>query len=107
MYVVWGIAAGLTAFANQEIFRGGEFDAWPLSLIQSYKLYGVLLVWGALLWAIIKEGRAGSVRLAAEHKPATLPRARREASSRLAAEHKPATLLRARREASSRLAGQR
>ena len=73
MCAVWAIAACLTAFANQEIFRGGEFDAWPLSLIQSYKLCGVLLVWGALLWAIIREGSAGSVR-----------RARREALSRLA-----------------------
>jgi len=61
LYIVWGIAACLSAFANQEIFRGGVFDAWPLSLIQSYKLYGVLLVWGALLWAIIKEGRAGNI----------------------------------------------
>ena len=104
MCVVWGIAACLTAFANQEIFRGGEFDAWPLSLIQSYKLYGVLLVWGALLWAIIREGRAGSVRRAAGESPPPRPRG---SPSQRAAGLRPAALPRARQEASSRLAGQR
>jgi hypothetical protein len=58
--VIWSIAAALTAVANQEIFRGGEFDAWPLSLIQSYKLYGVLLVWATLLWIAIKQARSAA-----------------------------------------------
>jgi alpha-1,2-mannosyltransferase len=56
--VIWTIAAVLTAIANQEIFRGGEFDKWPLSLLQSYKLCGILLVWGTLLWLAIKQGKA-------------------------------------------------
>ena len=59
--LIWVLAACLTAFANWELFRGSDIDAWPLSLIQSYKLYGVLLVWGALLWAMIKEARAEKV----------------------------------------------
>ncbi len=51
LFIVWGVGAALTAFANQDIFRGGELDAWPLVLLQSYKFYGVLLVWAALVWA--------------------------------------------------------
>lgn len=49
--LAWGAAGILAAFANQEIFRGGEFDALPLLLAQSYKFYGMLLLWGMLIWA--------------------------------------------------------
>ncbi len=50
LLALWLAAAALTAPANQEIFRSGDFDAWPLVLAQSYKLYGVLLLWGTLIW---------------------------------------------------------
>src|SRR5205807_445011 len=54
LLLLWASAAALTAFGNQEIFRGGDFDAWPLSLVQSYKLYGLLLLWVSLLWVVLR-----------------------------------------------------
>jgi hypothetical protein len=50
LLALWLAAALLTTPANQEIFRSGDFDAWSLVLAQSYKLYGVMLLWGALIW---------------------------------------------------------
>ena len=61
LIALWAAASGLTAFGNWELFSSGAFDAWPLSLLQSYKLCGVLLVWGALLWAMLKESKTGNV----------------------------------------------
>jgi hypothetical protein len=54
LLIAWAVVAALTAFANQEIFRSGDFDAFPLILLQSYKLYGVLLLWALLLWLTLK-----------------------------------------------------
>lgn len=54
LLIAWLVVAVLTAFANQEIFRSGDFDAFPLILLQSYKLYGLLLLWALLLWLTIK-----------------------------------------------------
>lgn len=50
LLALWLAAVLLMTPANQEIFRGGEYDNWPLILLQSYKLYGALLLWGALVW---------------------------------------------------------
>lgn len=55
LLLLWGAAVALTAPANQEIFRSGDFDAWPLVLAQSYKLYGMLLLWGGLIWMQVRK----------------------------------------------------
>ncbi len=54
LLVVWISAAILSALVNQEIFRDLDFNSLPLVLLQSYKLYAVLLLWCALAWAAIQ-----------------------------------------------------
>lgn len=51
LFVIWLICAFLISFGDRSLFANPQFSAWPLILIQSYKFYGILLMWGALIYA--------------------------------------------------------
>jgi hypothetical protein len=51
LFVIWLISAFLISFGDRSLFADPEFNAWPLILVQSYKFYGILMMWGALIYA--------------------------------------------------------
>ena len=54
LFVIWLISAFLISFGDRSLFADPRFNAWPLILVQSYKFYGILLLWGALIFAQIQ-----------------------------------------------------
>lgn len=55
LFVIWLVCAFLISFGDRSLFADPKFNAWPLILIQSYKFYGILLMWGALIYAQLQE----------------------------------------------------
>jgi len=51
LFVIWSICALLIAFGDRNLFASERFNEWPLILVQSYKFYGILLLWGTLILA--------------------------------------------------------
>ncbi len=51
LFIIWAICAFLIAFGDRNLFAGERFNEWPLILVQSYKFYGILLLWGTLVFA--------------------------------------------------------
>jgi hypothetical protein len=51
LFVIWLISAFLISFGDRSLFADPKFNAWPFNLVQSYKFYGILLMWGALIYA--------------------------------------------------------
>jgi hypothetical protein len=51
LFVIWLISAFLISFGDRSLFADAKFSAWPLILVQSYKFYGILMLWGALIYA--------------------------------------------------------
>lgn len=55
LFVIWLVCTFLISFGDRSLFADPKFNAWPFILIQSYKFYGILLMWGALIYAQLQE----------------------------------------------------
>ncbi len=51
IFAIWAISAFLISFGDRSLFADPKFTEWPLILVQSYKFYGILLLWGTLIYA--------------------------------------------------------
>jgi Glycosyltransferase family 87 len=51
IFALWTISTFLISFGDRSLFADPKFNAWPLILVQSYKFYGILLLWGSLIYA--------------------------------------------------------
>ncbi|HEY7160505.1 MAG TPA: hypothetical protein VH815_04565, partial [Acidobacteriota bacterium] len=58
IFVIWVICAFMISFGDRSLFAASQFNAMPLILMQSYKFYGILLMWGALIYAQL-QGKLG------------------------------------------------
>jgi hypothetical protein len=54
IFVIWVICAFLISFGDRSLFADPKFNTLPLNLIQSYKFYGILLMWGTLIYAQVE-----------------------------------------------------
>jgi Glycosyltransferase family 87 len=57
LLVIWVICAFVISFGDRELFADPKFNTWPLNLVQSYKFYGILLLWGSLIFAQLERKR--------------------------------------------------
>ncbi len=53
-FAIWTISTFLISFGDRSLFADPKFNAFPLILVQSYKFYGILLLWGALIYAQVE-----------------------------------------------------
>ncbi len=51
IFAIWTICSFLISFGDRSLIADPKFNAWPLNLVQSYKFYGIFLLWGSLIYA--------------------------------------------------------